>query len=175
MGYDMAKREADAAIRVNNARNELTRLKNNKEKFLEEREIEANEHLQEVNDALETANKFIEKATEDIKGLGKTLDTKYASFLGGLASLLDFAKSIAEKTDNTNRALTKAKDHYEQRIEKLDILIEETSNFKKELTKQKKEVELKSKRADARLKKAKDIAYWHKKGGVVYTDTGDDE
>lgn len=174
MDHGTATKEAEASKRVNDARNQLNILRENKEKFLEERETEANEHLQEVNDATETANGFIGKVTKEIEVLGDTLNAKYTTFLDALASLLDLAKGIAEKTDDTNRALTKAKEHLERRCETLDILIQEANDFAKDLKTRDKEVELKLKKADAKLQKAKDIAYWHKNGGVVYTDKKDD-
>lgn len=170
MENEVAQKLVEETKKVNDARNELVRLQAEKEKFIEDREKEAELRLESIEHEIENSEKILDAWTKKVRVTGKELERRYAVFEKGLSSVLDKAEAVTEKSGALEKYLKNVEEQGEKTIGKLNELISNNSELGKRLKSKEKDLVTREQRLVRKLAKVEHAIFWHKKGGVVYND-----
>jgi|TARA_Y100000310_G_scaffold107269_2_gene105738 chromosome segregation ATPase len=149
---------------------ELGKLVTDKAKFLESREKEAIERVREADENIREVKEEIAVLGES---LAKTIDNTEKTITNAteaLRGLVSGAKELVKEADGLKTQYKSLIEFLQKKGKELDIHITKNSQWEKDLKEMKEEVDQKNKDADIKLKKAKDIAFWHKEPGAVYKE-----
>jgi thiamine kinase-like enzyme len=168
----MALKELDNLIaKIEDKNMELQALREAEEKCLVEIEKEAEGRVEMAMRKLTSAGQFMAdlegKATltvSEVKNRSKQAQDAIVGLLGRVKELVDSSDHLKERSEEVMNTILKAEEDLHEKIKT-------NSEFEKILKKREEEVKTKNQEADNKLRKAKDLAFWHKKPGVEYKES----
>lgn len=166
-----ALKELDKLIdKIDEKNADLQGLRESEERYLTEIENVAKERvdgaLRNLTKAGEAMADLEGKATEvvsQVKIRSKQAQDAILGLLGRIKEMIDKSDNLQARSEELVKVMLSAQ-------EDLNKKIIDNSEFEKILLKREKEVEIKSKKAEEKLLKAKELAYWHRRPGVEYTE-----
>lgn len=171
MLHEVAQKAAQEGEKLMKARADFALLKKEEEQYLKDREVKAQDLLKKVHTQTASAEKVLDSVRDKIINKLQSIRGKVDELIGGLVSILDRARKISETAESIKEKNEEVGKKLDEAYEFLQDKIGEVSEFEKDLKKQQKEVEETDRKATEKLRKAKDIAFWHKSGKGSYTDT----
>ena len=164
MNYDIQKKATDATMKLQDARRDLKKVKDEEEKYLVDREAKAQVRLSTTHKQIDGATTTLESIAEAIANKAKEYRDKFQTFISGLVSMLDRADKIIESATNLQNTAEKTLEKIEEARGHLEKMIIDVSDTEKALKKREEVVEKRSKEADQKLKEAKTLADWANSG-----------
>ncbi len=162
--YDVQNQAVKETKKLQVARRGLTKLQEDEDKFLANREKKAQARLETVHTHIEGANSLLASITKKIVKKINDYRERFETFASGLSSALAKTDEILDRADDLQATSQKLFDVITGKYEELQEMEGELGKFDKELVKREKEVEEKNKKADKKLEEAENLAYWHKSG-----------
>lgn len=164
MSFDIAQQEMEAAKRLQESRRALDTLKREEDQYLKDRESKAQSMLAGLFKKAEAAEKILTELTQHIGKQAKLHAERFREFASRLVSLLDRAGKIMDQANAIQARAEETLEIYKKMNADLSAKSAELSALEKQVKSREREVERRGKEADDKLRKAEELAYWHKTG-----------
>ena len=166
----MKKEKGKIVDQITEERRKLETLRKGKEKFLEDREKEAEERTRVAESKIRKAIEGLRALEEEAVRVTTEVIDRTETAVKGVLFLTKRSEELVGRSDYLKEQSEKVVDQLKKASEGLEKKILINSGIEKDLLNREEEVDKKYKEANRKLRKAKDLAYWHKTPGATYKE-----